>query len=79
MPVVKSEPELLPPEPELLPAGTLPVPGFVLYTAEQTIIVPFDSSARTVGEGLWLQDDRVSPPALTHSLIQSEARARGVL
>jgi hypothetical protein len=64
------------PEPELLPAGTPPVPGFVIYTAEQTIIVPFDGAPRTIGEGLWVQDDRSSPPTLSHSLIMSEERAR---
>jgi hypothetical protein len=64
------------PEPPLLAPGTPPVPGFVIYTAEQTIIVPIDGSPRTIGEGLWVQDDRSSPPALSHTMIMSEARAQ---
>jgi hypothetical protein len=66
------EPE---PEPELLPPGTPAVPGFALYTHDQTILVPIDGSPRVIGEGLWVQDDRVSPPALTHTLIMSKTRA----
>ncbi|HVI01672.1 MAG TPA: tetratricopeptide repeat protein [Enhygromyxa sp.] len=61
--------------PEPSPRGNAPVPGFVLYTAEQTILVPTDGSPYLVGEGLWLQDDRVSPPALSHALIMSESRS----
>jgi hypothetical protein len=68
-------PPVATPKPEPLYAGP-PIPSFVLYTAEQTIIVPIDGSPRTIGEGLWVQDDRLSPPALTHTLIMSEARAR---
>jgi hypothetical protein len=64
-----------PPKPEPLYAGPA-IPGFVIYTAEQTIIVPIDGSPRTIGEGLWVQDDRGSSPALTHTLIMSEARAK---
>jgi hypothetical protein len=74
-PAPTTEPEPKPElEPDLLPPGTPEVPGFVLYTQEQTIIVPTDGSPHTIGEGLWVQDDRVSPPALRHTLILSETR-----
>lgn len=78
-PTAEPQPEPPPaptPEPELLSPDTPPVSGFVIYTQEQTIIVPIDGSPRVIGEGLWLQDDRASPPALSHTLIMSGARAQ---
>lgn len=39
-------------------------------------MIPTDGSPHIVGDGLWLQDDRSSPPALHHSLILSDAQAR---
>lgn len=60
--------------PEPLPDAP-PVPGFVLYTSEQTIILPLDGSPPTLAAGLWVQDDRATPPAFTHALVLTRARA----
>jgi hypothetical protein len=57
------------------PSPELPISGFVLYTEDRTILVPTDGSPYTIADGLWLQDDRVSPPALRHTLDRVESRS----
>ena len=65
--VPATEPE---PEPPLLGYAEPRKPGFVLYTLGQSIVVPSDGSPPVVAPGLWLQDDRTSPPTrLHHSLV----------
>lgn len=56
------------------PAPLPPVPGFVLYTLDQTIILPLDGSPPTTAAGLWVQDDRVTPPAISHALVLTRSR-----
>ncbi|NVB37647.1 hypothetical protein G6O69_07370 [Pseudenhygromyxa sp. WMMC2535] len=43
-----------------------PRPGFVLYTATQTVVVPLDPGVGwpLSAPGLWIQDDRQQPPIL---------------
>lgn len=55
-----------------------PIPGFVLYTLEQTIILPLDGSSPTLAPGLWVQDDRVNPPSITHALVLSPERTEAL-
>lgn len=49
-----------------------PTPGFVLYTIDETIIVPADGSTRVRGPGLWVQDDRQQPPKLGHTIVLTD-------
>ncbi|EDM80771.1 hypothetical protein PPSIR1_12848 [Plesiocystis pacifica SIR-1] len=80
VPEAPTEPEPKQPELELEldleldPAHA--VPGFVVYTVEQSALIPFDGSPPLVAEGLWIQDDRSSPPALRHTTVLSHDRAR---
>ncbi len=70
--VEPSEPAVRPP-PEVTTLPTGPA-AFVLYTLEQTVVIPLDGREPVRAEGLWLQDDRTSPAALSHSLILSPSR-----
>lgn len=64
---------------EVLPSPSpSPVPGFVLYTQDRSILIPHDGSAPVIGEGLWIQDDRSEPAPITHTLVLSAARAEAL-
>lgn len=65
------------PAPTALPTAP-PVPGFVLYTRERTIILAADGSPPTLAAGLWVQDDRTTPPTTTHALVLTRARAEAL-
>lgn len=72
-----------PPEaasPSGAPSGPLvaydrpPIPGFVIYSLERSVVIPFDGSAPTLGEGLWIQDESATPTSWTHQAQLTERR-----
>ena len=74
-----------PPPPETPPVSPTPsladvagpaVAGFVVYTTEQSVVIPIDGSGAVVGEGLWIVDEQTSPVAYSNRLSMSEARVR---
>jgi hypothetical protein len=52
------------------------VAGFVVYTTEQSVVIPTDGSGPVIGEGLWILDEQTAPVAYSNLLVLSEARVR---
>jgi hypothetical protein len=66
------------PTPSLADLAGPVVAGFVVYTTEQSVVIPTDGSGPVIGEGLWILDEQTSPVAYDHLLVLSEARARAL-
>lgn len=70
-------PPLARPSPSLdVDAAT--IPGFVIYTREQSIILGLDGLPPVIGAGLWILDERRTPAEVTHALVLSRERARAL-